>query len=261
MKGILQKIVATKNSEVSLLKSRVSAREIMASATYARSTYSMKNAIAQGAGIIAEFKRASPSKGSIRQEASVARITRDYMNAGASGISVLTDMPYFKGSAEDLIEARSAVSIPILRKEFIIDPIQIYESKAIGADCILLIAAILSSDEIKEFNQIASDTGLDVLVEVHNEAELDKLSGKEELIGINNRNLDTFEVDIENSIRLASQLPEAVKIAESGLGNNDNIEALIKAGFNGFLIGESFMKAADPGIACANFVQKVKASK
>lgn len=257
MRGVLQKIVTQKQLEVAQRKKLLPVEKILADESMKRVPFSMQQAIIDGSGVIAEFKRASPSKGTIRQNADPSEICRSYAHAGASAISVLTDAEFFRGSEIDLEAVRKAVSIPILRKDFTIDPYQVYEAKHIGADCILLIAAILSGEKLDELHQVAEDIGLSILVEVHEEKELDKLSGREKLVGINNRNLDTFEVDIENSIRLAAQLPDVIRIAESGLGSSSNINELLNAGFHGFLVGESFMKEADPGLACKEFVSQV----
>lgn len=258
MRGVLQKIVSQKQKEVAERRQRLPLESMSVDSAMQRTSFSMRSFILNGSGVIAEFKRASPSKGSIRENAEPALITSAYENAGSSAASVLTDNLFFKGSEDDLKAARDAISLPILRKDFTIDPYQVIETKFIGADCILLIAAILTNDEIRTLHALAEDNGLEVLVEVHEERELDKLSGREKLIGINNRNLDTFEVDIENSLRLAAQLPDIVKIAESGLGSESNLDLLLEAGFNGFLVGESFMKEPDPGQACADFVARVK---
>lgn len=258
MNGVLRKIVAYKKQEVASLKVLKPVDNLKKVAFYNRSTYSMTNSLLAGTGVIAEFKRASPSKGVIRKEANIDEIVSGYQRVGASAVSVLTDTKFFKAEPKDIVRARSAISIPILRKEFIIDTYQIYESKALGADCILLIAAILSKDEIALFQEVADDLGLQAIVEIYNEHELAKLTGKERIIGVNNRNLDTFQVDINNSLSLVSHLSSEVKITESGLNASTNLQALIHAGFQGFLVGESFMKEANPSLACDNFIQQIK---
>lgn len=261
MNGILEKIVLHKRQEIEQLKVVTPLSKLAGDYRLKNSSISMENAILQGSGVIAEFKRASPSKGLINADANVREITQGYQKAGAAAISVLTDSYFFKAQADDLLIAREHVDIPILRKDFTIDEYQIYQAKIMGADCILLIAAILDATEIKYFTKVATDLGLGSIVEVHNPAELDKLSGNERIIGVNNRNLDTFEVDINTSLQLANQLGEVVKITESGLGIGSNLQALSKAGFNGFLVGESFMKEDDPGKACKNFVDETNQLK
>lgn len=211
-------------------------------------------------GIIAEFKRKSPSKGSINTYADAEKITLGYMQAGASALSVLTDELFFGAKKEDLTIARKFNYCPILRKDFILDEYQIIESKSIGADAILLIAAILSPDKIKSFTEMAHQLGMEVLLETHTEEEIlansDTLA---DLVGINNRNLDTFSVDIENSIRLAQLLPTSiVKIAESGIDSAATITELRKNGFSGFLIGEYFMKHSDPAVKCAELIKQIR---
>jgi len=209
-------------------------------------------------GIIAEFKKKSPSKGMINEFANIEKISIGYMQAGASALSVLTDTHFFGGKNEDLIAARKFNFCPILRKDFTISEYQILEAKSIGADAILLIASILTKEEIKQFTQFASQLGLEVLLEVHTQEELEKYTDEVKIVGINNRNLATFEVDFENSIRLAQQLPQdVVKIAESGIGNANDIIQLKQQGFNGFLIGETFMKTAAPELTCKQFIKEI----
>ncbi len=213
-------------------------------------------------GIIAEFKRQSPSKGIINAYADVEKVTIGYMQAGASALSVLTDTNFFGGTNEDLILARKFNYCPILRKDFTVSEYQIIEAKAIGADAILLIAAVLTQQEIKQFTTLAQNLGLEVLLEIHAEEELDKCISEIELVGINNRNLKTFEVDFENSIRLANSLPQnVVKIAESGIGNINNIIELKQHGFDGFLIGENFMKTAEPEMAAKKFIKGIETAR
>ena len=180
------------------------------------------------------------------------------MQAGASALSVLTDSNFFGGEISDLITARKFNYCPILRKDFIISEYQIIEAKSIGADAILLIASVLTKQEIKSFTKAAHQLGLEVLLEVHTQEELDKYIPEISLVGINNRNLKTFEVNFENSIELSKQLPEnTVKIAESGIHNFKNIIELKKHGFDGFLIGENFMKTSNPGLSCQEFIKKI----
>ncbi len=186
-------------------------------------------------------------------------VVKAYEEAGASAVSVLTDGEFFKGNLEDLSKARKAISIPILRKEFIVDKYQIAEAKAYGADIILLIAACLKKEEVQEFAAYAHQLGLNVLLEVHNEQELlDNLFDDIDAIGVNNRNLKDFSVDIQHSYDLLDKIPtEYIKVSESGIADPSTIKALKKAGFQGFLIGENFMKTADPGQAIKDFVKEI----
>ncbi len=211
-------------------------------------------------GIIAEFKRKSPSKGFINQYADPAKISLGYMQAGATALSVLTDVNFFGAKNDDLSTARRFNYCPILRKDFIVDAYQIYEAKSMGADVILLIAAILSPAQIASFTEVAHQLKMEVLLEIHNEKEwLENKNTPVDLLGINNRNLDTFEVDIENSEHLINLLPkEMTKIAESGINDVETIQRLKKMGFKGFLIGEYFMKDADPAQKCKEFIQELK---
>ena len=258
MRGVLDKIVRAKLEEVATLKTINSLASLKKNSQLKETSRSLKTSILKGSGVIAEFKRASPSKGQIRANADPKEIALGYELAGASAISVLTDNAFFQGSVDDLIQVKQTVELPVLRKDFTIDPYQIYEAKIMGADCILLIAAILSKQQIADYLSIAFDLGLEAIIEIHDSVELEKLSGKEEIVGVNNRNLDTFEVDISNSIMLSEKLNSQVKIAESGLDSGSNLSALQKAGFNGFLVGESFMKEEDPGAACHNFIKNIK---
>jgi len=209
-------------------------------------------------GIIAEFKKKSPSKGIINNYAKVEEVSIGYMQAGASALSVLTDTHFFGGKKEDLTEARTYNYAPILNKNFIIDEYQIIEAKSIGADVILLIAECLEKQEVKDLAKVAKQLGMEVLMEVHSADQLDKLCPDIDLVGVNNRNLKTFEVNIENSIAIAEQLPvDIIKIAESGISNPATVIQLKEHGFDGFLIGEHFMKHARPQEACAKFIQEV----
>ena len=210
-------------------------------------------------GIIAEFKRASPSKGIINDKADVFDVLLEYEINGASAVSILTEPIYFKGNNDDMISVRDAVKIPVLRKDFIFEEYQIAEAKAIGADVILLIAACLTVTEVKRLATFANNIGLEVLLELHDEEELQHICDETTIIGINNRNLKTFEVDIERSLRMAEKIPvDKIKIAESGIDNIETINIFKEAGFKGFLIGEHFMKEKNPGEAFKHFVQKLK---
>jgi indole-3-glycerol phosphate synthase len=208
-------------------------------------------------GIIAEFKRRSPSKGVINATADVIRVTTAYTTHRASGLSILTDEHFFGGSDEDLVNAR-ANAIPVLRKEFIIDEYQLVEARSIGADAILLIAACLDPAEVKKLAGAARRLGLEVLLELHDEEEIGHICDDTAIIGINNRNLKTFEVDIERSLRMAEMIPPGkIKIAESGISSAKAIALFREHGFHGFLVGENFMKQPDPGTAFASFVKEL----
>ena len=259
---ILDEINNHKRTEIAEAKSKVSLEELKASPYFLRKTNSLKTALmAEGAsGVIAEFKTQSPSKGVINDDAEASEVTAAYVAAGASGLSVLTDDRFFGGSFEDLAKARWAnPKTPILRKDFMLDPYQIYEAKAHGADVILLIAESLSKSLLLELTQTAKEIGLEVLVEVHSAEELEKLNDQVDLVGVNNRNLKTFEVDINTSVRLSEQISaQFVKISESGISDPESIAQLRAAGFKGFLIGETFMKTDNPGNTCKEFIEKLK---
>jgi indole-3-glycerol phosphate synthase len=209
--------------------------------------------------IIAEFKRKSPSKGILNATASVAEVTGGYNRSGASALSVLTDTEYFGGSVSDLSVARACNNLPVLRKDFVISEYQVFESKAIGADAVLLIAAVLESNRLRDLARLAQSLGLEVLMEVHNIEELDKVNGFVDVIGVNNRSLDTFVVDINTSLQLADKIPDDfVKISESGITSPEAITLLKDAGYQGFLIGERFMASPDPVRAFEGFVNSIK---
>lgn len=260
---ILDEINDNKRREVAEAKEKISIADLKKSPFFNRSTNSLKNALKRpgASGIIAEFKTKSPSKGLINENAEVSEVTGGYVAAGVSGLSVLTDMKYFGGSFENLAKARfTNPQTPILRKDFLLDPYQVYEAKAHGADVILLIAASLSKNDMLEMTQLAKDLNLEVLVEVHTEEEIEKVNPMVDLVGVNNRNLKTFEVDVETSVRLGKLLPEdMIRISESGLSSIENILYLRQAGFDGFLMGENFMKTEDPANACKEFIQQLNA--
>jgi len=259
--NILDKIIAHKKQEVAKLKQEVAVEKLVKSPNFNRTSISLKKAltIKNSTGIIAEFKRKSPSKGIINDKVEVIDVTQGYIEANVSAQSILTDTHFFGGTVLDLIQARTANEmIPILRKDFIIDAFQIVEAKAIGADAILLIAAYLTKQELKNYGKLAEDLGLEVLYEVHNKEELDKIELDNKIIGINNRNLKTFEVDLEHSIQLANQIPNScIKVSESGLSNPRVITGLKEYGFQGFLIGENFMKTENPGLSCQAFINQL----
>jgi indole-3-glycerol phosphate synthase len=260
--NILDKIVARKMEEVALAKSSVSLKQLEYYRHYSEIPPSFREHILREGsnGIIAEFKRKSPSKGDIHAGAEVGKIIPGYEKAGVAGISILTDRDFFGGHDEDLTKGRDLCKLPIIRKEFIIDPYQIYEAKAIGASAILLIGAILERAQALELASLANSLGMEVLFEIHDEDELKLLNSYVQLVGINNRNLKTFKVDLEQSMRLASQLPVGmVPVAESGIGSIDDYMMLKEAGFKAFLMGENFMKHADPGTACMEFCNTINA--
>jgi indole-3-glycerol phosphate synthase len=261
MMNILDRIISFKKQELLTLKANSTEADLRQSKYYHRTCLSLsKNLMAENAtGIIAEFKRKSPSKGFIHEGADAAYITAAYTQFGASGLSILTDEEFFGGSTADLLSGREN-DIPILRKDFIIDPYQILAAKAMGADVILLIAACLSPAEVKNLSIYAKNLGLEVLLELHDPQELDHICDEVHMVGINNRNLKTFEVDIDQSLRLAEQIPaDKVKVAESGINSTDTIRLFRESGFKGFLIGEMFMKAPDPGDAFRLFIADLHA--
>ena len=259
--NILDKIIADKEVEVKLRKKLIPIEQLEESVLFDRETISLSNKLKNSpSGIIAEHKRRSPSKSVINQNLNVFDVAKGYEKAGVCGMSVLTDGKYFGGSLDDLIIARASCKLPLLRKEFIIDPYQIVEARAYGADVILLIAAILSKDEIKYYSELAQSLNLDVLLEVHNEKELKKsLIDSITMIGVNNRNLKTFEVSLETSKELSSLIPDDfVKISESGISNVESIKELQQYGYKGFLIGENFMKSSNAGESAKEFIEKLE---
>jgi indole-3-glycerol phosphate synthase len=259
--NILDTIIESKKAEVARQKATVSVEALESSDLFKRKTFSLKQFLLDEhkTGIIAEFKRKSPSKGIINDTADVMEVTTAYTVNGASCLSILTDKDFFGGSVEDLKTAR-VNNIPILRKDFMIDEYQITEARAMGADVILLIAACLSPARVKELAEFAKSLQLEVLLEIHTEDELQHICDATEIVGINNRDLKTFTVDINRSIELGKKISaDKIKIAESGINNIDTICTFKNAGFKGFLIGENFMKAPNPTIAFADFVQQLKA--
>ena len=258
---ILDKIVRDKKLEVDKLSSNTSIKELESSRLFSRQCISLKDSILKSTGgIICEFKRRSPSNNNINYKSNVSEVVKGYQKAGAAGLSILTNKQYFDGDIQDILEIRDITSIPILRKEFIISEYQIIEAKSIGSDAILLIASILSKEEIKNYSSLAKNIGLEVLFEIHDAEELEKISGENiDIIGVNNRNLDTLEIDIQNSVDLYSKIPNSfVKISESGISKVESILKLREVGYQGFLIGENFMKTDDPFESAYNFIKKVK---
>ncbi|MBS1603675.1 MAG: indole-3-glycerol phosphate synthase TrpC [Bacteroidetes bacterium] len=254
--NILEKIVAFKRKEVEERKARTKVKQLEAMEGYSRDVLSLKKSLTDPSktGIIAEFKRRSPSKGVINDRVLVEDVTRAYAAAGASCLSVLTDEEFFGGTSDDLRAAR-VNNIPILRKDFMIDEYQIVEARAMGADVILLIAACLSPADVQRLARFAGSLGLEVLLEIHSEEELGHICEETPVVGVNNRDLRTFTVDIERSIRLGKRIPSGkILVAESGINDTATILHMKNAGFRGFLVGEHFMKAEDPGAAFAAFV-------
>ncbi len=258
---ILDNITAYKFKEVLAKKEAIPVRLLEKFPLFGKETKSLAEALRiSTTGIIAEHKRRSPSKSVINENVLLHEVVLGYETAGAKGVSILTDSNFFGGSLDDLLVAEKTVSIPILRKEFIIDPYQIYEAKAYGADAILLIAACLSAEELKQFSHLAKSLKLDVLLEVHNLEELQKsLLPNVDMIGVNNRNLKTFKVNLETSKKLSKEIPsDFVKISESGISDVETIKDLRKYGFEGFLIGENFMKTENPGETAKLFIEKLR---
>ena len=259
--NILDTIIAYKKKEVAESKQKVSVAELEKGKFFLNETLSLKSFLLDEnkTGIIAEFKRKSPSKGIINDKVTVEEVTAAYAKHGASGISVLTDFPFFGGHMDDLLAA-TIQEVPLLRKDFMIDEYQLIEAKAFGAEAILLIAACLTAAEVNMLATTAKGLGLEVLLEIHNEEELGHICDSVDLIGVNNRNLKTFDVNIQTSLSLINKIPiEKPAIAESGISDVDTIVTLRQAGFKGFLIGENFMKQANPSIAFADFVNQLKA--
>ena len=260
MKDILEEIVAHKRIEVAEQKEQTPARKLYAEVERIMSEGVSKRSLSQALtendfGIIAEFKRKSPSKGWIKEDGKPEEIPLSYEQNGAAALSILTDEMYFGGSLDFIRKARPLVNLPILRKDFIIDEYQLFQARHVGADAVLLIAADLSKQEVRSLTATAHELALEVLLELHSEHELDYADSDVDALGVNNRNLGTFVTDVQNSFRLASQLPQdKVLVSESGISNPDTIRLLREAGYRGFLIGESFMKTDNPGRALKEFI-------
>lgn len=251
---ILKTIVARKHEEVKERSQRRSEQALQALVDQASPVRGFSRCIAERIGrqepaVIAEIKKASPSKGVIRDPFHVEDIARSYENAGATCLSILTDMDFFQGKDDYLQTGRSACGLPVIRKDFMIDPYQIVESRVLGADCILLIAACLSPTQMRDLAQTAQALGMDVLAEVHNAKELDTaLTLDTPLIGINNRDLHSFEVSLQTTLDLLSDIPsDRIVVTESGIHERQDVETMLNAGVSSFLVGESFMRATDPG--------------
>ena len=259
--NILDKIIDRKKSEVALRKKDVSISELERAPFYKSETFSLKQFLLdeKRTGIIAEYKRKSPSKGVINDVATVEEVTTAYAENGASGISVLTDTEFFGGTLADLQKAAILNRIPLLRKDFMIDEYQLHEAKAYGASVILLIAANLLVEEVKQLARAAKNLSLEVLLEIHNSEELEHICEEVDLVGVNNRNLKNFEVSLEQSVALSKQIPDdKIKISESGIHKIEDIVFLRSYGYRGFLIGENFMKQANPGEAFKQFAEELK---
>lgn len=257
--NILDKIIEQKKQEVSEAKKKSSLTELKDSQFFNRNIFSLKESVKSGSGIIAEFKRQSPSKGIINDKADVLEVATSYQKFGASGISILTDSEFFGGKLEDILKVRNEITIPILRKDFMIEEYQFYEAKANGADVILLIASCLSAQQVEEFTDLAHELGLEVLLEIHTEEELKHFNKEIDLVGINNRNLKDFKVDLQHSVNLKNLLPtEVLAVAESGIYSIEDFKFLKQKGFDGFLMGEYFMQNENPGVAFEEFVNTIK---
>lgn len=259
---ILDTIVQQKRKEVAAAKALVSIGELEKGLHFERTCTSLKDRFLKSAtpGIIAEFKRQSPSKGIINGNVLPQEVGKGYENAGAFAMSVLTDTEFFGGTAADLVAVRKEVQLPLLRKDFMIDDYQLYEAKAWGADIILLIAACLSPSEVQSLAKKAKELGLEVLLEVHNQEELmNNLFDEVDMIGVNNRNLKDFSLNLDYSYQLAELIPDRyVKISESGISETSTVKELFKAGYKGFLMGENFMKTNNPGASCTDFIKLLK---
>jgi indole-3-glycerol phosphate synthase len=258
---ILENIVNAKRRETEKRKSNTPVSSLEKSMQFNAGTFSLEKALCEkeGYGIIAEFKKQSPSRGIINPEADPREVCSRYITAGASAVSILTDSEFFGGSTNDLVKTRKLVNAPILRKDFILDEYQIIESKSMGADAILLIADILNKNEMKNFSSLAATLGLEVLFEIHDESGIEKLPSGVRLVGVNSRNLGNFSIDMDILKRTINKLPfDAVKIAESGIDSAGTLLNLKNEGFGGFLIGELFMRNADPGQASEDFIDNLK---
>ena len=258
---ILDKIVEDKKIEINKLLSNSSISKLENSHLFSRKCISLKESIKNNnSGIMCEFKRRSPSNQNINYISSLSDVVSGYEEAGAAGLSILTNKKYFDGDTQDIIDIRDISNLPILRKEFIISEYQVIEAKSIGSDAILLIASILSEEEIIGYSSLAKSIGLEVLLEIHSEDELYKISGDDiDIVGVNNRNLDTLEIDLNNSVELYGKIPSKfIKISESGISEVESILKLKEVGYNGFLIGEKFMKTNNPMESAYDFIKKIE---
>lgn len=260
MKDILTEIVANKRLEVAYHKSQLAIGELVSAVRDMPAVLSMSGSLAaSSSGIIAEFKRRSPSKGWIKESADASIIPASYAAAGASALSILTDEDYFGGTLKDIEAARPMVQVPIIRKEFIVDEYQLYQARLVGADAVLLIASALEKEQCDSLIDKAHDLGLEVLLELHSQEELRYVGHGVEMVGINNRNLGSFHTDVANSFRIAELLPsDILKVSESGISDPKTVCELRKAGYRGFLIGENFMRTEDPGASLLQFIEQVR---
>lgn len=255
---ILDKIVEQKKKEITASKSKISIEQMKDSEFFSRKTFSLKETIKTKSGIITEFKRKSPNKGIINNKVSPLEVVSAYEKFGASAVSILTDSDFFGGKFEDILKVRNHLNIPILRKDFMVDEYQFYEAKSIGADVILLIVACLSPTQVSEFTDLAHQLHLEVLLEIHSEEELSHINKNVDFVGINNRNLKDFKVDLQHSVNLKNQLPSDIfSIAESGIYSEEDFKFLKEKGFDGFLMGEYFMKNENPGNRFGEFISNV----
>ncbi len=262
--NILDRIITHKRKEVEERMLQFPVKALEKSAWFSTPAVSLKKALLDetNPGIIAEFKRKSPSKGVIHKDADAVQITSGYEQAGASALSILTDTEFFGGTNDDLVSSRKASRIPILRKDFIVDEYQIVEAKSIGADVILLLASVLSANEIKQFATTAKFLGMEVLLEIREMPDLRSVNILVDCVGVNNRNLKDFNVNVQQSYELAGHIPkDFIKISESGIDSAKTLHGLREAGFMGFLIGETFMKEKDPVAACSKLIREVKEYK
>ena len=260
MMEILEKIVAVKRTEVEEGRKKMPVNLLRMSPFFERSPISFYDSLKKDEpSIIAEFKRRSPSRGIINNISDPEDVARDYSNAGVSAISVLTDREFFGGGNQDLKSVAESSRLPVLRKDFIIDEYQVLEAKAIGASAILLIGSILTRQESDKLTALAFSLGMEVLFEIHDIDDLDKMNSNVRIIGVNNRNLNTFRVDRNNSVRLLQMLPsDCLKVAESGFDTPEQVKMMFSEGYNAFLIGEKFMRSDDPGRNAAEFMQGLR---
>ncbi|MBD8389538.1 indole-3-glycerol phosphate synthase TrpC [Dysgonomonas sp. BGC7] len=260
MSTILDKIIANKKIEVEKQKAEISIKALAENISYDKQVASFKQALINSStGIIAEFKRRSPSRDWIFKNAKIEDVIPSYSQNGASAISVLTDMDFFGGNLADLVRAKELTKTPLLRKDFVVDEYQLYQAKSVGASAILLIASALSIKETILLSSKAKELGLDILLEIHNEKELEHINDKVDVVGVNNRNLGTFVTDIQVSFDLADKIPnEFVKISESGISKPETVKQLQQVGYRGFLMGENFMKTSNPGKALEEFIGQLQ---
>ncbi len=256
----LDTIVANKIEELKALKAQYNESYWERQPFFSRKCNSMRKSLElSDTGIISEFKRKSPSKGYIKEEADPSVIIPGYEENGASGVSILQDKKFFAGGYEDMLAVRSKVNLPLLFKEFIVDEYQLTMAKGCGADIVLLIASVLSTDECMRLARKTHELGMETLLELHENGETDHIDENIDVVGINNRNLKTFEVDLEASIRLCHEIPDDfLKISESGISMPDTVAMLRKEGFRGFLMGENFMKTENPPLSLKRFIEQVK---